>query len=486
MKDFFVSYAGVDGDWAQWIAWQLEDAGYSTVIQAWDFPPGSDFVRHMNEAIKRSRRVLIVLSEAYEQSEWAGCEWPPYYKRNPKGDKSLIVLVRVAPCELPELLSTRVFIDLLGFEDEGRARNSLLDAIRDLPPLGPDIGDAMEEKMPAAVERRKPRRAPAFRLPRATARIDYSHLTPLRVLEGPDEGELFSIAFSPDGQWVAAGSNDTVLLWSIDSADAPLGTGGHGKYVYSVAFSHDSERIVTGCEDGRVRVWAVTPALSLLWERHEHAEAVYSVAFSRDDQYVASGSYDRSVVLWDAERGQKLRSSQDGGALAGVGRVTSVAFSPIEPVLAVGSLDDTVRLWNIVDGSARVLGRHNSSVEGIAFSPDGKLLASCGLDKAVRLWRLGKTRKPLVWERRDHEYLVRSVAFSPDGKTLASAGWDKMLKLWRVEDGYMLLSVPFDTRMPFHSDWIWSVAFAPKGMLLASSGSDSRIIVWQVQAPAHP
>jgi WD40 repeat protein len=485
MRDFFVSYAGIDGDWAQWIAWQLEDAGYSTIIQAWDFPPGSDFVRHMNEAIKRSRRVLIVLSEAYEPSEWAGCEWPPYYKRNPKGDKSLIVLVRVAPCEPPELLSTRVFVDLVGCRDEGQARDRLVEAIRDLPPLTLEAGDPIEDETPVA-ERRKPKDAPAFRPPRLTARIDYSRLTPLRVLQGPDEAELFSIAFSPDGKWVAAGSNDTVLLWAIDNTGEPLSTGGHGKYVYSVAFSHDSGRIVTGCEDGHVRVWAVTPELRLLWEKHEHAEAVYSVAFSRDDQYVASGSYDRSVILWDAERGQKLRSSQDGGALAGVGRVTSVAFSPIEPVLAVGSLDDTVRLWNIVDGSARVLGRHNSSVEGIAFSPDGKLLASCGLDKAVRLWRLDKTRKPLLWERRDHEYLVRSVAFSPDGRTLASAGWDKMLKLWRVEDGYMLLSVPFDTRMPFHSDWIWSVAFAPKGMLLASSGSDSRIIVWQVQAPAHP
>jgi hypothetical protein len=47
MKDFFISYAKADQPWAEWIAWKLEDAGYSTVIQAWDFRPGANFVLEM-------------------------------------------------------------------------------------------------------------------------------------------------------------------------------------------------------------------------------------------------------------------------------------------------------------------------------------------------------------------------------------------------------------------------------------------------------
>jgi hypothetical protein len=42
MKDFFVSYNRADRDWAEWIAWQLEEAGYSVVIQDWDFRPGEN------------------------------------------------------------------------------------------------------------------------------------------------------------------------------------------------------------------------------------------------------------------------------------------------------------------------------------------------------------------------------------------------------------------------------------------------------------
>jgi hypothetical protein len=49
-RDFFISYTGVNRPWAEWVAVQLEQAGYSTVLQAWDFRPGSDFVHQMQRA----------------------------------------------------------------------------------------------------------------------------------------------------------------------------------------------------------------------------------------------------------------------------------------------------------------------------------------------------------------------------------------------------------------------------------------------------
>jgi hypothetical protein len=48
-KDFFVSYNRADRAWAEWIAWQLEAAGYTTVLQAWDFRPGVNFALKMHE-----------------------------------------------------------------------------------------------------------------------------------------------------------------------------------------------------------------------------------------------------------------------------------------------------------------------------------------------------------------------------------------------------------------------------------------------------
>jgi membrane-anchored protein YejM (alkaline phosphatase superfamily) len=50
-KDFFISYAGKDSQWAQWIAFELEAAGYHTLIQAWDIRPGSNFVAEMDVSL---------------------------------------------------------------------------------------------------------------------------------------------------------------------------------------------------------------------------------------------------------------------------------------------------------------------------------------------------------------------------------------------------------------------------------------------------
>ena len=82
MKDFFVSYNKADRAWAEWIAWVLEEAGYSTVIQAWDFRPGSNFVLEMQKAAAEAERTIAVLSPEYltarfTQPEWAAAEARP-------------------------------------------------------------------------------------------------------------------------------------------------------------------------------------------------------------------------------------------------------------------------------------------------------------------------------------------------------------------------------------------------------------------------
>ena len=70
MKDFFISYNSNDKPWAEWIAWILEEADYSVVIQDWDFRPGQNFVLEMHNAMDRTNKTLLVLSENYLQSEF--------------------------------------------------------------------------------------------------------------------------------------------------------------------------------------------------------------------------------------------------------------------------------------------------------------------------------------------------------------------------------------------------------------------------------
>ena len=129
VTDFFISYTGVDRSWAEWIAWQLEAAGYTTVIQAWDFRPGANFALAMQHAAAKSERTIAVLSPAYLQSGFTAAEWAAAFARDPTGTQGLLLPVRIHDCEPQGLLPQIVYIDLVGLDAEA-ARETLLAGVR--------------------------------------------------------------------------------------------------------------------------------------------------------------------------------------------------------------------------------------------------------------------------------------------------------------------------------------------------------------------
>jgi hypothetical protein len=133
--DFFISYTQVDRAWAEWIAWQLESAGHSTVLQAWDFSPGSPWIRRMDQA-SAAGRTIAVLSAAYLQSDYGRAEWETAFANDPTGEQGLLLPVRVEPFQPRGLLKTRVYLDLVGLSRQA-ARGRLLEGIK--PPVRPHL-----------------------------------------------------------------------------------------------------------------------------------------------------------------------------------------------------------------------------------------------------------------------------------------------------------------------------------------------------------
>jgi len=126
--NFFISYTGVNRSWAEWIAVELERAGYTTVIQAFDFAPGSDFVHQMQVAVLTAARTITVFSPAYFESKMTEAEWRAVFALDPSGELKRLVPVRVQPFTEAGLLQTRVYIDLVDV-DEAVARKRLLDGV---------------------------------------------------------------------------------------------------------------------------------------------------------------------------------------------------------------------------------------------------------------------------------------------------------------------------------------------------------------------
>lgn len=127
-RDFFVSYTASDRAWAEWLAWELEAAGYTTVLQAWDMPPGSAFAHEMDLALQHTRHTLLVLSPAYLHSMMAEAEWRAGFVADPSGIERRLLPVRVEACKPIGLLADRVYMDLVEL-DEAAARTALLDGV---------------------------------------------------------------------------------------------------------------------------------------------------------------------------------------------------------------------------------------------------------------------------------------------------------------------------------------------------------------------
>jgi len=129
MAHFFISYNKADRGWAEWIAWQLEDAGYTTILQAWDFRPGGNFVLDMQAAAAKAERTIALLSPDYLEALYTHPEWAAAFARDPTGQGKMLVPVMVRTCDLDGLLPQITYIDLRD-ATESAARETLLQGVR--------------------------------------------------------------------------------------------------------------------------------------------------------------------------------------------------------------------------------------------------------------------------------------------------------------------------------------------------------------------
>ncbi|PLS76903.1 MAG: hypothetical protein CYG59_26615, partial [Chloroflexi bacterium] len=182
-----------------------------------------------------------------------------------------------------------------------------------------------------------------------------------------------SVAFSPNGTLLAAGSQEGVRIWDVETGAVVQTVQRKSAPIVRVVFAPDGKTLATGSAGGDVQVWNISDGRRLA-RFDNHTDQVSDVSFSPDGRTIASSSYDGTVRLWTVDGGEIKQFTHTDGMLA-------VAFAPDGSTLAAGSADHQVLLWTIQD--YELLGMFTDYPEpigAVTFAPNSDMLATGAID----------------------------------------------------------------------------------------------------------
>ncbi|CDH93484.2 pre-mRNA 3' end processing protein pfs-2 [Caenorhabditis elegans] len=286
---------------------------------------------------------------------------------------------------------------------------------------------------------------------------------------------VYSVCWSPEGKRLITGcQTGEFTLWNGTAFNFETILQAHDSAIRALKWASNEQWLLSADQGGYVKYWQPNMNNAHMFSAHKD-EAIRGLAFAPTDVKFATASDDGTARVWDFARYTEERVLRGHGA-----EVRCIDWHPTKGLIATGSRDtqQPVKIWDPKSGSClATLQEHKSSVMAVEFNKNGNWLLTGGRDHLVKMYDIRMMKEMRTY--RAHKKEVISLAWHPIHEGLfVSGGGDGSIVYWMV-DGEKEIGLLEHA----HDQAIWSMKWHPLGHILATGSNDNNTKFWARNRP---